>query len=71
MPVLQNDKEYSLKIFTLSPGADSNTTSESYTSTDTENTIEVRSVSIFHKTIERMVIIKPVYHKNIKQILSV
>ena len=27
--------------------------------------------SIFHKTIERMVIAKPIYHKNIKQILSV
>jgi len=27
--------------------------------------------SIFHKTIERMVIANPIYHKNIKQILSV
>ncbi|TLP72748.1 IS1595 family transposase, partial [Maribacter sp. ACAM166] len=27
--------------------------------------------SIFHKTIERMVLAKPIYHKNIKQILGV
>lgn len=27
--------------------------------------------SIFHKTIERMVLAEPLYHKNIKQILSV
>ncbi|MFK7750452.1 MAG: IS1595 family transposase, partial [Kordia sp.] len=27
--------------------------------------------TIFHKTIERMVFAKPIYHKNIKQTLSV
>jgi len=49
MPIIENSKEYTLKLLTLAPDASNSTTSETYTAADTgndDNTVEVKSVSI-------------------------